>query len=141
MQIKPKGSRIYLLRSSYDPTKKRSVQEVLGSAGRSALDLEPEVAQKLRPEEVAQWESYRAAQIAANQRSSDDFRLDYLVRHLEAFHRALAAHPEAVDAHLVEWVQALGTAKTFVNDLARKRRKAAKKVKPAPPQGTPLLDA
>lgn len=140
MQIKAKGSRVYLLRSSYDPTKKRSVQEVVGSADRWLPRLDPDVEMRLRPEELQQWRDHLAEQEKSNQEATQERRLGTLQVHLEAFCRALEAHPEAVDVRHAEWVKALGDTKAFVNELARKRRKAAKKAKPVPPQGTPLLD-
>jgi hypothetical protein len=140
MQIKTKGSRVYLLRSSYDPTKKRSIQEVIGSADRYVPRLDPDLEQQLRPEELKQWKDYLVEKQNSDQMANDERRLNTLRFHLEAFRKALEAHPEAVDEHQAEWAKALGDTKAFVNELARKRRKASKKAKPAPPQGTPLLE-
>jgi len=140
MQIKPKGSRVYLLRSNYDPAKKRSVQEVIGSADKYLPSLDPEVERQLRPDELKQWQDYLAEKRASDQKASEERRLNTLKGMLESFRKALEAHPEAVDAHQAEWAKALGDTKAFVNELARKRRKASKKAKPAPPQGTPLLE-
>ena len=128
MQIKAKGNRIYLLRSVYDPTIKRSKQEVLGSSSRYGLGLSPETLASLRPDEQAEWDSYVRSQRQANAESSERHAMEHLATRLNTFLDAVRKHPEGLQEHEQEWADALMACRNEVIALARAQRQEAKAV-------------
>lgn len=60
MQIREKGARVFVFRSRYDPEKKRSTVDSLGSSERWRDTLPEEVRQGLSDEEKQQWAAHWA---------------------------------------------------------------------------------
>lgn len=71
MQIKPKGNRIYLLRSIYDPSIKRCKQEVLALLPDMDWAFPPKRSASLRPDEQAEWDTYVRSQRQSDAESSE----------------------------------------------------------------------
>jgi len=147
MQVKQRGSRVYLLRAIYSPEAKRSREFFVSAADADRLVLEPTELpanlpagwgfleqrrgdwSELNGEEQMAWQSYcsdRHSQVvcAAHRQA-----LDGLVKRLQEFTEALRQNPTRAVASEAKWVAALNAARTEIQDLARLHKRKEKAVK------------
>jgi hypothetical protein len=116
MEIKVKGERIYLLRSTPDPGKKRSIQVPVGRSVVGTWVLIPGDS-PLTPAEQAQWDAYVAHEQAADERA----KLADLPKLLEHFREVLAANPDMVDPHADRWLEALAATEATIKATEKAR--------------------
>jgi len=124
MQIREKNGRFYLLRSSYDPTKKRSVQGIVAVADRSGT-VTPHEGVTLTDSEAQEWaEFWRPRQVR-----QESVGLRSLQHSLRWFQDGLKAHPEE---ETLEKAEAHMEALQAALDALRKHSRKLRRRKPAP---------
>jgi hypothetical protein len=136
MQIRQKKNKagildgpFYLLRARWDGAKKRSVQDLLGSAGEYSRVLKLREGVTLTTEEQAQWEAFVADREKVSLGRREAMEASTFCGQVKAFHRLLLAHPELVSLEECQAQrEAIHALSRDLKKHARKLREGAEKV-------------
>jgi hypothetical protein len=124
MEIKQRGTKVYLLRSERDPKRPRAHQVVVAKV--PVTDLDSLDLSLLTGEgEPKEWADYVAEQRIAQEqvkRQAEQDRLASLPFLLASFRSRLADAPELADTHADEWLQALAETQAAIQAVQKARR-------------------